>query len=110
MHAYFDMFFFYNISVLLQKYTIIEGKGKYSPELHATKKKVMNDLWTEMASLADYNKVCSLKTFTPKKTPQEKVFIHLMYLTCLSNLLSFLANKIQLREVSKSLIYSLVLE
>jgi len=41
---------------LALKYTIFEGKGAYNPELHETKKKVMQDLWHEMSELADYNK------------------------------------------------------
>lgn len=41
---------------LALKYTIFEGKGAYNPELHQNNKKVMNDLWHEMAELADYNK------------------------------------------------------
>jgi Ca2+-binding EF-hand superfamily protein len=38
------------------KYTIVEGKGAYNAEVHNTNKKIMHDLWHEMAELADYNK------------------------------------------------------
>lgn len=41
---------------LALKYTILEGKGKYNPELHGSNKKKMLDLWNEMAEIADYNK------------------------------------------------------
>ncbi|KFM61398.1 Sarcoplasmic calcium-binding protein 1, partial [Stegodyphus mimosarum] len=41
---------------LALKYTIFEGKGAYNAELHESNKKVMHDLWSEMAELADYNK------------------------------------------------------
>lgn len=41
---------------LALRITILEGKGKYNPEAHEGNKKVMHDLWSEMAELADYNK------------------------------------------------------
>ncbi|XP_055942952.1 sarcoplasmic calcium-binding protein 1-like [Argiope bruennichi] len=41
---------------LALKYTIYEGKGAYNAELHEKNKRVMHDLWTEMAELADYNR------------------------------------------------------
>lgn len=41
---------------LALKYTIQEGKGSYSTELHEQNRKVMLELWAEMAEIADFNK------------------------------------------------------
>lgn len=36
--------------------TLIEGRGEFSAETYANNQKVMSNLWTEIADLADFNK------------------------------------------------------
>lgn len=52
-NGYLDV---YDFESLALKYTVYEGKGRYNAELHEKNKKIMIDLWSEMADLADFNK------------------------------------------------------
>nr|AJG01361.1 sarcoplasmic calcium-binding protein variant c [Eriocheir sinensis] len=36
--------------------TLIEGRGEFKDEAYATNQKIMNNLWNEIAELADFNK------------------------------------------------------
>lgn len=40
--------------------TLIEGRGEFKDEAYATNQKIMNNLWNEIAELADFNKVTVL--------------------------------------------------
>lgn len=37
--------------------TLIEGRGEFPAEAYANNQKIMNNLWNEIAELADFNKV-----------------------------------------------------
>lgn len=37
--------------------TIVEGRGEYTAQRFADNQKIMQNLWSEIAELADFNKV-----------------------------------------------------
>lgn len=37
--------------------TLIEGRGEFKDDAYANNKKIMSNLWNEIAELADFNKV-----------------------------------------------------
>jgi len=45
-----------DFACLAVRTTLIEGHGEFSAEAYALNKKVMGDLWNEIAELADFNK------------------------------------------------------